>query len=165
MPQPWIIAMGKKIAPAIRKPQSFSLKQVYRCWHQPGNDTSATNTPTKLAMVAPSDVCPECFATCGRELGRSGEGAPKGDGFLTQAMATGALASLLFLTGWDCSRGRRRQGWRGGFGRGCGASKFRRVRAVSGPKLGPFDRSNELAAHWRFRRCLSECWLLAGFGR
>ena len=69
------------------------------------------------------------------------------------------FTGLLFLTGRGCALGCRRGGivrW--------GTSKFRRVCAVSGPKLGPFDRSNELAAHWRFRRSLSECWLLAGFG-
>jgi hypothetical protein len=76
------------------------------------------------------------------------------------------FTGLLFLTGWDRASGCCRQGWRRDLGRRCGASKLRGVRTVSGPKLGPFDRSNELAAHWRFRRCLSERRrLLGAFGR
>jgi hypothetical protein len=67
------------------------------------------------------------------------------------------FANLLFLTG-------RNRAWRGrgGFGRGCGTSNFRGVRAVPGPDLGPLNRPDELAAHWRFRRCLSERRRLLG---
>ena len=69
------------------------------------------------------------------------------------------FATLLFLTSWD-----RAWGGRGGFGRWRGASKFRRVRAVAGPKLGPFNRPDELAAHWLFRLHLGRR-LVARFGR
>jgi hypothetical protein len=70
------------------------------------------------------------------------------------------FASLLFLTSRN-----RAWGGRARFGRGCGTSHFRGVCAVSGPNLGPFNRPDELAAHWRFRRCLSERRLLGAFGR
>ena len=48
-----------------------------------------------------------------------------------------------------------RRSWRGGLGWGCGAPQFWWGQTVAfGPKLGPLDRSHELAGHWCYRLCL-----------
>ncbi len=64
-------------------------------------------------------------------------------------------AGLLFLIGWDCACGSRGQRRQGGLRRRRFASKFGRIRAVSGPNLGPFNSPDQLAAHRRFRLYLS----------